>query len=113
MPPICRIFFRVIWRPKRNAIVISRIENEQGCTLSRSDETRTSGRSHAPPALALQISDDVAGLHFKTSTTAMNSAMALPTIRIRRMLRRHVRPYLEFKRAAVFFSKRDQSVDSA
>src|SRR3989338_993011 len=113
MPPICRIFFRVIWRPKRNAIVISRIENEQGCTLSRSDETRTSGRSHAPPALALQISDEVAGLHFRMSTPRMKAAIAPPIMRILRILGRHVRPYLEFKRAAVFFSKRDQSVDPA
>ena len=65
---------------------MSRIENEHGCTLSRSDEASTSGRSQMPPLLALQMNPDVAGLNFKMSIPRMNAPMMLPMITIRFMV---------------------------
>src|SRR3989344_8993166 len=64
-PPILRILGRVICIPKRNAIVIRRIEKEHGCTLSRRDATRTKGSSHAPPLLAFHVMADIAGKYFR------------------------------------------------
>ena len=49
----------------RNAIVMRRMENEHGCTLSSRDETTTSGRSQTPPLLAFQMIVEAVGLTSK------------------------------------------------
>src|SRR3989344_1134047 len=54
MPPICNIFLRPICMPKRKAMVIRRIENEQGCTLSSNAEMRTIGKRRVPSPLKFQ-----------------------------------------------------------
>src|SRR3989344_1200861 len=99
-PPICRILSRESCSPKRNAIVMRRIENEHGCTLSRSDDMRTSGRSHAPPSLAAQMREEGPGLNFRTSTARMNTVTVPPIMRIRFILRGYVRLYCVHERAA-------------
>ena len=58
-------------------MVIRRIENEQGCTLSRRAEIKTSGRSQVPSLLILQIIDEVTELFLR---------MTMPTIAIRTIL---------------------------
>ena len=65
VPPSFKIFSRVNCIPKRNAIVIRRIENEHGCTLSRIAAISTSGKSQAPPLLKFQMIDEVAELFFR------------------------------------------------
>src|SRR3989338_216766 len=99
-PPICNIFSRDNCNPNKNAIVMRRIENEQGCTLSRSDDMSTRGRSHAPPPLALQMSVDVAGLNLRIMIPRMNAPTTPAMMRSRFMLGGYERLYLEFKRAA-------------
>src|SRR3989344_4754100 len=89
------ILSRASWSPNRNAMVIRRIENEHGCTLSSSDEMSTSGSSHAPPWLALQIKVEVAGLNFRMSIPRINAPTAPLIIRIRFILRGNDR--LNFK----------------
>src|SRR3989344_393811 len=110
-PPICRIFSRVICRPKRNAIVMRRIENEHGCTLSKSDEMSTSGKSQTPPPLTFQMSDDVAGLNFRTMTPRMNAPITPAMIRILRILWRYERLYLKLKRSAGGIGEHYESVN--
>jgi hypothetical protein len=44
------------------------MENEQGCTLSNSEDISTNGNSHAPPLLIFQMSGDVAGLNLRIIT---------------------------------------------
>ena len=65
--------------PKRKAMVISKIENEHGCTLSKSDDIRTSGKSHAPPPLMFHIKVEVIGLNFRISIPRMNAHTAPQT----------------------------------
>src|SRR3989344_9383934 len=78
VPPSCRIFLRLICIPNRKAMVIRRIENEHGCTLSRRADMTTSGRSHVPPLLISQIIDEVTELFFKIT----NPTIATRTILI-------------------------------
>src|SRR3989338_6328945 len=55
-----------------------RIENEQGCTLSSSAETNTSGRSQVPSLLRLQIMDEVTELFLRiTSPTKTAKTMLI------------------------------------
>src|SRR3989344_6237407 len=110
-PPICRIFSRESWRPKRNAIVMRRIENEHGCTLSRSDEMSTSGKSQTPPPLALQMSPDVARLNLRTMTPRMNAPITPAMIRIRFMSGCYERLYLKLKRSAGGIGEHYESVN--
>src|SRR3989344_6259773 len=98
-PPICNIFSRESCNPNRKAIVMRRIENEHGCTLSRSDEASTKGSSHAPPLLALQMRAEVAGVNLRISIPRMKVATTPTIIRMRFILRSHIRLYLVHKRA--------------
>jgi hypothetical protein len=41
------------------------MENEHGCTLSKSDAIITSGKSHAPLSLKFQMNEDTPELFFK------------------------------------------------
>ena len=52
-------------------MVIRRIENEQGWTLSRSDDTRTSGKSNEPLSLKSQMSEAVTGLYLSITIPTM------------------------------------------
>src|SRR3989344_3177653 len=77
-----------------------RMENEHGCTLSRSEDMSTRGRSHAPPWLTAQMSVEVAGLNCRTSIPRMNTAAAPPMIRVCFISRCYERFYFKLKRAA-------------
>src|SRR3989344_244463 len=94
-----RIFFLVICIPKRNAIVMRRIENEHGWTLSRTAERRTRGRSHVPLLLTLQKSCAVSGLYFK-KTIAENEIVTIASkvriLFIRRLWSNYY-PYIKSK----------------
>src|SRR3989338_9886893 len=105
------ILSRASWSPNRNAMVIMRIENEHGCTLSSSDEMSTSGSSHAPPWLALQIKVEVAGLNFRMSIPRINAPTAPLIIRIRFILRGNDRLNLKLKRIAALIGKYGEAVD--
>ncbi|OHA28472.1 MAG: hypothetical protein A3C08_01750 [Candidatus Taylorbacteria bacterium RIFCSPHIGHO2_02_FULL_47_18] len=59
---------------------MSRIENEQGCTLSKSEDIKTSGRSHVPSWLMFHIMDEVAGLFFRITRTTMAARITLMVI---------------------------------
>src|SRR3989344_3057170 len=67
MPPISKIFRRLICRPKRKAIVMSKIEKEQGWTLSKSEAITTNGKSQVPPPLKFQINWAVSELFLRNS----------------------------------------------
>src|SRR3989338_5980492 len=105
------ILSRASWSPNRNAMVIRRIENEHGCTLSSSDEMSTSGSSHAPPPLALQIRVEVAGLNFKMRIPRMNAPTAPVMIRRRFMLRGDDRLNFKLERVAAPVGKHDEAVN--
>ncbi len=77
VPPIWRIFLLSICIPNRNAMVMRRMENEQGCTLSRSAEIRTSGRSQAPLLLKFQINEAVPELCLKRTIPTIATAMII------------------------------------
>src|SRR3989344_1438997 len=66
--------------PKRNAMVIRRIENEQGCTLSRSAEKPTSGKSHTPSSLILQRKVENPELYFSATMKMMAQSATAPLI---------------------------------
>ena len=46
-------------------MVMSKIEKEQGCTLSKIAETTTSGKSQEPSLLISQRKDEVAGIFLR------------------------------------------------
>jgi hypothetical protein len=76
-PPICKIFFLVICKPKRNAMVMSKIENEHGWTLSNSAENATKGKSHMPPPLMLQRKAENPELYLSVTTIIIASKITL------------------------------------
>src|SRR3989344_259136 len=69
--------------PNRKAMVMSRIEKEQGCTLSSRAEIRTSGNNHAPLLLKSQIIEDVTELFLSitSATMTINSVARIMSIR--------------------------------
>ena len=66
--------------PNRNAIVMRRIENEHGWTLSRSAETKTRGRSHAPLLLKFHMNEDVSGVCYRMTMPMMATAMTINVV---------------------------------
>src|SRR3989338_1713815 len=105
------ILSRASWSTNRNAMVIRRIENEHGCTLSSSDEMSTSGSSHAPPWLALQIKVEVAGLNFRMSIPRINAPTAQLIIRMRFILRGDDRLNFKLERVVALVGKYGEAVD--
>ena len=61
-------------------MVIRRIENEHGCTLSKMAAMRTRGRSQVPSLLKLQIIDEVAGLFLRIAMPAITISK-IPIVR--------------------------------
>ena len=92
--------------------MISSIENEHGCTLSRSEETRTSGKSHAPPPLMFHIKVEVIGLNFRISIPRMNAHTAPPIIRMRFILWGNDRLNFKLERIAGRVGEYSEAVDT-
>ena len=59
---------------------MSRIEKEHGCTLSRREETRTRGKSHAPLLLRFQMIEEVLGLYFKNIIPKIATTMIIKIV---------------------------------
>src|SRR3989344_3494967 len=105
------ILSRASWSANRNAMVIRRIENEHGCTLSSSEEAKTSGKSHAPPPLAPHIKVAVAGLNLRMRIPIMNAPTAVAMIRMRFILRGDDRLNFKLECVAALVGKYGEAVD--
>src|SRR3989338_5303072 len=111
-PPIASILPLAICIPKRNAIVMRRMENEQGCTLSSRAETPTKGKSHFPPSDTLQMMLDVPGAYLRMTIPASASSTMPPQMsNLRIRLWRHIRLYLKLKLTAFVVDEIDEAVD--
>src|SRR3989344_3219103 len=92
-------------------MVMRSMENEHGCTLSRSAETKTSGRSQAPLLLKLQITDDVAVLFLRNIIqimTAMTTANIMVILFI--LLRSYHCFYFKLKCSVLYVGHIDKPV---
>ena len=67
-------------------MVMRRIENEHGCTLSNSEDISTNGNNHAPPLLIFQMREDVAGLNFNAMIARIKILTTLVMIISRLMI---------------------------
>ncbi len=68
------------------------VENEQGCTLSRSAATRTSGMSHAPLLLTFHRNELTSGLCCRNTIPAIARATIPNVMRNRFMIVMGLRP---------------------
>ena len=94
-------------------MVIRRIENEQGWTLSKTAERSTSGRSHAPLLLTLQKSCVVSGLYFK-NTIAASARMVMANMVMTLFiyaLGRNSRAYSKLKHGTFRVGERNSPID--
>src|SRR3989338_8183921 len=108
-----RILLRSSWSAKRKAIVIRRIDNEHGCTLSRSAEIETSGNIHVPPLLTLHSTSERPGLYFSTTIAASATATMPSVIRSRFILRGYVGFDLKLHRGTTWLREEDEAAAPA